>query len=393
MSFRHSLSISGLSIALAACGGGSSDTSPNNSNTNPVGYFRDANVSGLAYSSGSLSGTTDANGKFQYEAGKPITFKVGAIELGTVSAGKSLITPIDLTNASSNTDAKVLNRVRFLMALDQDGNPSNGISISTNTSNAAKLWSPINFDAAVFSIPSSVQQDIGIADGRTVTVPDATTATAHLSKTLACAYAGAFTGTASGLVLDTSGTDYSLSAPIGVVVTPTGSVTGFIGNPKNRNSDFDLSGTLSITTKTPSMTLTVQRGIDSKSMQGGLISVDSYESISGISKADGYAKASRIGSSPSAKYRFVGYYSGADEGVFAFDVGTDSKTVTGSSYSNKSGKTVTFSGQINTGVLSGKTSENTTISALVDSNLALDGSWSAGASSYGSVYGAGCQLN
>jgi len=51
-------------------------------------FYGDAAVSGLGFECGKEVGTTDVDGKFTFEVGKPCTFKIGAIELPVVEASE-----------------------------------------------------------------------------------------------------------------------------------------------------------------------------------------------------------------------------------------------------------------------------------------------------------------
>ena len=118
-------------LLLAACGGGSSTSQ---------GRFVDGPVAGLAYSTTTgLSGTTDANGAFNYTDSTPadrVSFKVGALALGSAMAA-AVVTPLDLVPGASVSDARVLNRLQLLQSLDSDKDGDNGIVIDTTL--AAKL--------------------------------------------------------------------------------------------------------------------------------------------------------------------------------------------------------------------------------------------------------------
>lgn len=94
-----------------------------------TGVFKDSPVEGIKYTSGSLSGITDSNGKFEYYENQKISFKVGGISLGETVA-KSTVTPIDLVKNSNINTPKVRNIASFLQSLDSDGNASNGITIT-----------------------------------------------------------------------------------------------------------------------------------------------------------------------------------------------------------------------------------------------------------------------
>ncbi len=110
-----------------------------------TGVFIDSAVQGLHYNTASRSGLTSAKGEFQYEPGETVTFSLGGIELGS-APGADRITPFDLFGIappSTEADARAAMRARevvdgfdraaniiyFLVALDRDGNPDNGIDL------------------------------------------------------------------------------------------------------------------------------------------------------------------------------------------------------------------------------------------------------------------------
>ena len=91
----------------------------------------DSPVKGLTYSTDTLSGTTDAQGTFQYNDGEYIIFSIGSVIIGQGKA-KEIMTPIDLVNgATDEKNATVTNICRFLLSLDSDGNIDNGITITS----------------------------------------------------------------------------------------------------------------------------------------------------------------------------------------------------------------------------------------------------------------------
>ncbi len=112
-------------MMLSACGSGY------NSGSSAVlqGQFKDSHVEGVHYATETLSGTTDANGTFEYREGEIVTFSLGGVTLGKAN-GVALVTPIDLVpGARDENDPAVTNIARLLQALDQDGDPANGIRI------------------------------------------------------------------------------------------------------------------------------------------------------------------------------------------------------------------------------------------------------------------------
>lgn len=144
-----------LSVMLSACGGGggadssvpasagnqsaqSSNNAPSESVNINEGYFIDSPVKGLLYETTTTqAGSTDNAGKFLFADGEVITFKLGDTILGEY-VGEFIITPVDLDPSQSSEGNTAVNMVRLLLALDEDGNPENGIEISEASHNAFK---------------------------------------------------------------------------------------------------------------------------------------------------------------------------------------------------------------------------------------------------------------
>jgi hypothetical protein len=160
-----------------------------------TGVFRSDTVIGLGYAAGTHSGLTDKNGAFTYEEGRGITFSVGGVPIGTVPTAKTLVTPLDVAQGNSASN-RVLNVVRFLMMLDQDGNINNGIQISAAVTAAAANWVPVDFDTT--DLPTTVGpiiQQASAADGVSHVLPNAASAQAHLRAAYYCTYSGDYSGT------------------------------------------------------------------------------------------------------------------------------------------------------------------------------------------------------
>jgi hypothetical protein len=118
-----------------------------------VGVFIDSPVQGLeVWIDGAKAGVTDAQGQFNYPEGKTVTFKIGALTLGTSSA-PSIVTPADL----STDPASVQNILVALQSLDSDRNPANGITIAADT--AAKLVSATDLSKPGSSL-NTVSKDL-----------------------------------------------------------------------------------------------------------------------------------------------------------------------------------------------------------------------------------------
>lgn len=93
------------------------------------GVFLDSAVEGMAYETDGSSGVTDSDGTFIFSSGDAVTFSIGGIVLGTTRA-RTTLTPIDLVPQARDADnPTVINMVRFLITLDADRDPSNGITV------------------------------------------------------------------------------------------------------------------------------------------------------------------------------------------------------------------------------------------------------------------------
>lgn len=142
-----------LSLALAACGGGGSDSAapaPGNPSSNPPASGsqtpgsqtpsdgllkgRLLGVQGVQYQAGEHKGVTDQTGQFQYPAGAQVQFQVGDILLGR-TAGKAELTLADLAAGDADTED---NLIRFLLTLDYDLMPMNGALVTQAMHKAAK---------------------------------------------------------------------------------------------------------------------------------------------------------------------------------------------------------------------------------------------------------------
>jgi len=103
-----------------------------------VGVVIDSKVINLNYSAVALSGATNLSGEFNYQPGDLITFKVGDIALPQV-VGQPVIFVSQFGNASDPTKSNntIFNIAWFLQSLDQDGDVSNGITVSQQAHTAA----------------------------------------------------------------------------------------------------------------------------------------------------------------------------------------------------------------------------------------------------------------
>jgi len=373
---------------LAACGGGDDDDGttppppPPPAAQTANGVFKDANVSGLGYTSGGQTGLTSASGGFTYEVGQQITFRVGAVTLGSV-AGKALITPMDLVTNGTTSTVAVQNVVRFLMMLDADGDATNGIAISDNVRTRAGQWTQVDFTTA--DLPAAlatIRADAQSADGGTHVLPDAATAQAHFERTLRCARAGAFRGTYSG---DDTGT-------FGALVLA---------------SNNNILGLVYSTVEDEFMSLVGQGGISSDQsanfvigiVQGGARFNGSFSSPNALSGTwvngtdDGNFTGTRIGGTANAVYRFTGAYAGDDAGLFSIDI-DGNNAVTGVAYSVIDDELINITGTLNGTTLSVSAPNGTSATGQLNTTTGqLTGTWMNNTGGDGNFGGDGCRLN
>jgi len=99
------------------------------------GYLLDAPVEGMEYECNGTVGITSAKGEFSCPSA-PVKFYIGSLTVGTLTAFTSdnKVYPQDLLNiARENFDnPELIEMVQLLQSLDDDGNISNSISISSD---------------------------------------------------------------------------------------------------------------------------------------------------------------------------------------------------------------------------------------------------------------------
>jgi hypothetical protein len=308
-----------------------------------TGVFRGATVIGLGFVSGSHSGLTDNSGAFTYEVGQGVTFSVGAVSIGAVPTAKALVTPVDLVARGTGNSNHVLNIVRFLMMLDQDGNPNNGIQVSAAVTAAAASWAPVNFDTT--DLPTTlgpIIQQATAADGVSHVLPNAATAQAQLRTGFYCTHSGNYDGTFAADSVPGSHSQFTASVlPDGSmhsIAYSDGVLTGFDVQTNNALS-ASLDATFAQTSVSPAVGL--QGSFADAAVLKGTYLADIAGSFQGIADA-----------SVAATYKFSGSYTSTKDSAVSPASGPvyfwmdDSNQVSGSAYYGLGG---TVSGNTFTG--------------------------------------------
>lgn len=178
MNYKMYLSIV-LSSLLAACGGGGSDT-PKDITPIPIppeittytGKLIDAAVIGINYKTAEEAGITNGDGEFIYRLDEKVIFSIGDIVFPEVLAD-AIITPLTIFNTTDVNNLAVVNALRLLQTLDEDGDPSNGITI---LSEAHQLASGVTVDFTSSEFESQVANFIASGsqlNKQLITVDDA----------------------------------------------------------------------------------------------------------------------------------------------------------------------------------------------------------------------------
>jgi hypothetical protein len=222
-------------MLFSSCGGGGGGSD----DETLTGVFIDSPVKGLRWVSGGMTGTTDAAGRFQYKSGAKVQFYVGDVLLGEAT-GNSVVIPVDLVaSAQDISNPTVTNIIRFLMTLDNDDDPSNGIEITEACANLA-LGEAVDFTQSTSDFAASGDIQVLISsltsatDAGARSLTSVSTALAHAENSIKELLAGSYSGTFSG---DSSGTWTGTISTSGV----------FTGTGKSNVETLTFYGTVSTT--------------------------------------------------------------------------------------------------------------------------------------------------
>ncbi len=175
-------------LLISGCGGSDNGSNTAQPITTPapvatsVGVFIDSAVSGLSYQTASQAGVSNSAGEFNYISGEIITFSIGDVVIGSALAAP-VMTPLTLVpEAIDETHPEVTNIVRFLLTLDADGDPSNGIELTAEAVRAA-TGKTIDFSVADLAVVTGVVDLLNEFNGATELVGGAE-AQRHFNETL-----------------------------------------------------------------------------------------------------------------------------------------------------------------------------------------------------------------
>jgi hypothetical protein len=378
-----------VALLVSACGGGGGGggggtASPPVSPPPPppvvlTGQFKDANVEGLEFNTPNESGTTDAAGTFGYRSGETVEFSVGGVVVGS-AAGQAVVTPVDLVTGGSANDPEVQNIVRFLMMLDQDENPDDGITISEAVRDMAANWAQVDFatddlDNALVTVIS----DVASVDSRTATLPSALAATAHMEGTLHCLVSGFYIGT------------YGEGRTVIFLVDPA---TGIVTASYNGAAENFLSA--------DPVTADGQRGFLATTSNGDNFEgrFDTYDQISGvwtIGSETGDFTAERHLPDDGAAYRFVGqwfrdFVSPRLNGVLIFNVDA-AGDIELEAYEMNTGNFYPGSGTMSADAVELDYDNGAAAEGPIDANLFIDGTGRNPNGAPRPWFAQGCRLN
>ena len=183
--FKKIALLTGTIAVLSGCGAESTTNVKVLPDPALTGQFVDSPVAGLGYRSESVTnGVTDENGEFSYFRGEQLTFYIGDLEL-PATAASSIITPLRVFATDSAFNSGVVNTLRLLQSLDQDGDPSNGITISSDAAASAQMVLAEGQTAADFfnrspeEFAADVETWLANAGGSTSTLVPAEQAVTH----------------------------------------------------------------------------------------------------------------------------------------------------------------------------------------------------------------------
>ncbi|QJR80763.1 pectin methylesterase [Alteromonas pelagimontana] len=185
MKLTNVAAIIGGILLIAGCGEKSSTNVKLPPDPALTGVFVDSPVAGLGYQSDSVAdGQTNENGEFFYFRGEQLTFHIGELTFPAAPAS-SVMSPLDMFTTDNAFHQSVVNTLRLLQSLDTDGDPDNGISLSSSAASVATATLDEGQTLADFfnqsdaDFAADVEVWLGAAGGASSTLVDKATAISH----------------------------------------------------------------------------------------------------------------------------------------------------------------------------------------------------------------------
>lgn len=188
---------------LGGCGGGGGEDEAAEQPYS-TGVLRDSPIAGIYYETDGKSGVTDSQGRFSYHPGDKVAFFIGRLKLGEFYPPRSdaMLTIASLVpeDATARAD-RLAGMARFLLTLDEDDNPANGISVPEQLDRLGLSWTFRSLDFTDFSLATNPNLYVALADMRTAKEDSGLDfvsqidAIEHVRDSFNCAYSGAFVGT------------------------------------------------------------------------------------------------------------------------------------------------------------------------------------------------------
>ncbi len=210
-----------------------------------------------------------------YVAGETVTFTIGGITIGSATAASTL-TPVSLISGATNeTNSTVTNITSFLMSLDDDGDASNGIKITSATVTAAASQTvDFTVSTVAFQADSAIVALVTTLTGSNTTPQTSLTSVANAQSHLNTTLSGITTDTGGGSTYQIEGSTWSVQTDTSIDVSSAGWTLQFAQDGTYTNyrrdvvaavdsamaADCTMSGTYSAVTST---TLTMALTADS----------------------------------------------------------------------------------------------------------------------------------
>ncbi len=222
-------------LFLISCGGKSTSNSPILMESPRTGYFVDDPIEGVAFSSQGISGTTGADGSFQYPANSTLTtFSIGNITIGTLKSlpADGVLTPYDVAGVS-RSDANNPNAVaiaQFLQSLNDGSTGHIRIPASAIAQLASVPARPLISASGTALSQAELNGLVQVATNNQKTLVPPTIAVASLTSGLQKSYPNLdFTkGIVTTVVQNVVPVIPSTTLPDGLIANTTNTITSII---------------------------------------------------------------------------------------------------------------------------------------------------------------------